>query len=105
MSAEQKAMLKNLAILAAFYFGIKAKSSFVRYAVMSALAYVIVKGYSASPDGSGVAGMGMKIDPHMAIDMMFPEMSDQKKGYAKLACSELMRGLFPVHRGIQVGRL
>jgi hypothetical protein len=96
-------MLKNLAILGAFYFGARSENKYLRYGVIAGLGIVIIRGYSQG--GSGVAGMGIKIDPELAVDMLFPDMTPERKAYTKLAASELMKGLFPAHRGIQVGRI
>jgi hypothetical protein len=103
LTESQKSMLKNLALLGAFYFGVRSANKLIRYAVIVGIGAVLIKSYRES--GQGVAGLGMKIDPHMAIDMLFPEMTDEKKSYAKLAVSELMRGMFPQNSPVQVGSL
>lgn len=94
LSPEQKAALKNLLMIGAFYLGIKAGSALARYAILGYLGFTI---FQASRGGSALQGQadgwGVKIDPSLAVDLLFPKMKDSDKIYAKMAAGHVLEGL------------
>lgn len=95
-SAQQNA-LKDLAILGVVYFGAKTASALVRYAIVGGVGFLLYQNYKSVQTGApGMSGgWQVKVDPGMAVDMLFPKMGAPEKHYAKLAASHILNGLLP----------
>lgn len=93
----QKNALKDLAILGAIYFGTKTVSSVVRYGVIAGVGYLLYQNYQSVK--SGVPGLSggwrVKVDPGMAVDMLFPKLGADERQYARLAATHLISGWLP----------
>lgn len=94
LTPEQKAAFKNLAMVAAFYYGSKVANKLVKWGLFGYLAYQVIQ-LSKNQSAQNLSGWGMKVDPDLAVDMLFPEMSDETKAYAKIAARNLMQGFMP----------
>lgn len=105
MSPQQQAMMKNLLLLGALYFGAKLTSKAARYGIFGYVAYSI---YQMNKQGAhssmGNPGWQMKVDPGLAVDLLFPSMKSQDKVFARMAADHVLGAILsPV--GVQRGRI
>ncbi len=93
----QKNALKDLAILGLVYLGAKTASAAVRYGIIGGVGYLLWRNYQSTQQGAqGMAGgWQVKVDPSMAVDMMFPKLDGPEKHFAKIAASHILNGLMP----------
>lgn len=91
--AQQNAM-KDLAIVAALYFGTKVASATIKYGIMAGVGFLLWQNYKTTAAGApGLSGgWQMRVDPDLAVEMMFPKMSGTEKVYAKLAANHVLNG-------------
>jgi|WetSurMetagenome_2_1015567.scaffolds.fasta_scaffold86072_4 hypothetical protein len=102
LTEQQKAMLKNAAMIGLLYLGTKLASKAVRYGLFGAVAYSI---YNMNKKGSLSGGWQMKVDPGMAVDLLFPKMKDQTKVFARMAADSVLGAILSPSGIIQPGRI
>jgi hypothetical protein len=98
LSQAQLNALKDLAILGAVYLGAKTASAVVRYSIIAGVGYLLYRNFVAAQASPGMAGMPgdawkVKVDPGMAVDMLFPGLEGTEKHFARLAASHVLNGL------------
>lgn len=95
LSENQMNALKDLAILGAVYLGAKTASAALRYGIIGGVAFLLWKNYQKTQVGSlGMAGgWQVKVDPGMAVDMLFPKLGGTEKHFARMAASHVLNGL------------
>ena len=101
MTESQQNALKDLAILGVIYLGAKATSAVVRYGIIAGVGYLIWRSYKSQAAPALAGGWQVKVDPGMAIDMMFPKLGAMEKQAAKMAASHILNGMMP--RGFGAG--
>lgn len=100
MNEQQKAMLKNLILLAMLYFGVKLTSKIARYGIFGYVAYTI---YNMNKAGNLSGGWQMRVDPGLAVDLLFPQMKSQDKVFARMAAEHVM-GAMLAPAQVQIGK-
>lgn len=97
LSASQQNALKDIAILAAVYLATKTASAVIRYGVIAGVGYLLYQNLKSVQAGTpGLSGgWRVKVDPAMAVDMMFPKLEGMEKHFAKMAANTILNGLMP----------
>ena len=104
MTESQQNALKDLAILGVVYLGAKTASAALRYAIIGGVGYLLWRNYQKVQTGQpGMAGgWQVKVDPGMAVDMLFPKLEASERRVAQLAASHVLNGLLPRGSGFGV---
>jgi len=103
LNPQQQAMFKNLILVGMLYLGVKLSSKLARYGIFGYVAFTIYKMNKAG----NLAGNDwkMKIDPNLAVDILFPKMSGQEKVFARMAASHVLGAILSPQGPLQSGRI
>lgn len=102
LTEQQKAMMKNIIMIGMLYMGAKLTSKFARYGIFGFVAYSI---YKMNQSGNMSGGWQMKVDPSLAVDLLFPKMKDQEKVFARMAADHVLGAMLSPKSFIQPGRI
>ena len=100
LTPAQAAMLKNLILIGMLFMSMKIASTAIRYSIFAAVAFVI---YHANQNGTLSGGWTMKVDPGMAVDILFPKMNPGNKTFARMAADTVLGALLSPRSVIQTG--
>lgn len=102
LTPAQQAMLKNLCLVGALFMAKGVASAAIRYSIFAAVAFYI---FRANQSGTLTGGWQMKVDPGMAVDVLFPKMTNDNKVYARMAADTVLGAILSPRSIIQPGNL
>jgi hypothetical protein len=95
-------MLKNLLLVGALMLSTKIASSAMKYSIFGVVAYTI---YRSNQSGSLSGGWAMKVDPSLAVDLLFPKMNPGNKVFARMAADTVLGHVLSPKSILQPGRI